>query len=517
VISKVLLYSSIDKIKYWREFTMNMKLKLILPVIVLSTIIAGMLIATLLVSGMQKDDGLVINLAGRQRMLSQKMVKEIVVFQMSRAKTGKTDSKLSADVKNTMRVFDTTLNALTVSGNAPLNLDPDNAISRFCPRAEEPAFSQLNKVGGMWNNFSAQIRSIINKPETANNKLTWVLQNNIPLLVEMNKAVEMMQKQSESKVKLLLTVQFIGVFTSIICILCSFLIIFRIIRMLHNVTEDLNIAAKEVAEGSSSIATSSQSLADGSSSQAASIEQSSASIEEMSAMTKLNAENAKSANDIMKGTRDIVVKANTAMKSLIGSMEDISKASEETFKIIKTIDEIAFQTNLLALNAAVEAARAGESGAGFAVVADEVRNLALRAAEAAKNTSELIEGTVEKISLGSDIVETANNAFTEVTESSGRAGTLIEEISNASSEQAEGIEQINKAVAEMDRVVQNTAAISEESASAAEEMSAQAEEMNSIVKALVFTLEGSHNSRNFSNGRKSFETSEVAVVDSAEF
>jgi len=156
-----------------------------------------------------------------------------------------------------------------------------------------------------------------------------------------------------------------------------------------------------------------------------------------------------------------------------------------TGKIIKTIDEIAFQTNLLALNAAVEAARAGEDGAGFAVVADEVRNLAMRAADAARNTADLIEGTVKKINEGGGLVGTTNEAFTKVAESASKVGELVGEIAAASNEQAEGIGQVNTVVTEMDNIVQRNAANAEESASASEEMSAQAEQMKDFVEELV--------------------------------
>jgi len=195
----------------------------------------------------------------------------------------------------------------------------------------------------------------------------------------------------------------------------------------------------------------------------------------------------------MKEANQVVQRANASMDQLIHSMKDISKASEETSKIIKTIDEIAFQTNLLALNAAVEAARAGEAGAGFAVVADEVRNLAMRAAEAAKNTAELIEGTGKKVSDGSRLVTTTNEEFAKVAQSAAKVGDLIGEISEASKEQSNGIEQVNIAITEMDKVVQQNAANAEESASAAEEMNAQAEQLRDYVGELVLLVTGKQN------------------------
>ncbi len=203
---------------------------------------------------------------------------------------------------------------------------------------------------------------------------------------------------------------------------------------------------------------------------------------------------------VMKEANQVVAKANKSMDELTGSMQEISHASEETSKIIKTIDEIAFQTNLLALNAAVEAARAGEAGAGFAVVADEVRNLALRAADAAKNTADLIEGTVKKTKEGSDLVNTTNEAFGEVATNASKVGELVGEIAAASNEQAQGIEQVNTAVNEMDKIVQQNAANAEESASASEEMNAQAEQMKSMVEELIAVVGASDNGESKGSG-----------------
>jgi methyl-accepting chemotaxis protein len=269
----------------------------------------------------------------------------------------------------------------------------------------------------------------------------------------------------------------------------------RISKPITWAVEGLSDAADQIASAADAVSGSSQTLAEGASEQAAAIEETSSSLEEMSSMTKQNADNARNANQLMSETKGTVARASQSMGNLTTSMREISRASEETSKIIKTIDEIAFQTNLLALNAAVEAARAGEAGAGFAVVADEVRNLALRAAEAAKNTANLIESTVKRVKEGSELVEKTDKEFGEMTASVGKSGELVGEISAASQEQAQGIEQVNKAVSEMDKVVQENAANAEESASASEEMNAQATRMKEFVEGLVRLVGGRNDNR----------------------
>jgi len=277
-----------------------------------------------------------------------------------------------------------------------------------------------------------------------------------------------------------------------------------ITRPVNRMTEGLTDSADQVASASGQISAASQSLAEGASEQAASIEETSSSLEEMASMTRQNADHSTQADQIMRETRETVEAANRSMSEVIASMEAITRSSDETSKIVKTIDEIAFQTNLLALNAAVEAARAGEAGAGFAVVADEVRNLAMRAAEAAKNTAELIDDTTAKVQEGSGLVSRTNKAFEQVSEGSDKVANLVSEISAASGEQAEGIEQVNKAVSEMDKVVQENASRAEESAAAAEEMNAQSEQLKGIIRELETLVKGSSENGS-SEGRAVFE------------
>ena len=264
-----------------------------------------------------------------------------------------------------------------------------------------------------------------------------------------------------------------------------------ITRPINRVVGLIQSGSDEVASAAEQVSSSSQSLAAGSSQQAASIQETSGSLEEISSMTKQNADHARQANSLVVETNQVIDKANGSMTQLTDAMKEISKSSEETQKIVRTIDEIAFQTNLLALNAAVEAARAGEAGAGFAVVAEEVRNLAIRAAEAAKTTSNLIDGSVKRIKDGTGLVDNTNAAFTEVSASSRKIADLVAEINAASTEQAQGIDQINKAVSEMDKVVQQNAAGAEESASASEELNAQAEQMKASITELAAIIGGS--------------------------
>ena len=263
-----------------------------------------------------------------------------------------------------------------------------------------------------------------------------------------------------------------------------------ITRPINRIIEALASGSREVSSASTQVSAASQSLAEGASEQAAAIEETSASLEEMSSMTKQNADNSSQANSLMREAKTVVDKAGISMKQVNESMDDISSSGQEIGKIIKTIDEIAFQTNLLALNAAVEAARAGEAGAGFAVVADEVRNLAQRAAEAAKNTANLIEGTITRINQGTDLVKATDDAFSEVARSSGKVAELIGEIAAASTEQAQGIDQVNQAVTQMDQVTQSNAASAEESASASAELNAQAESMLDVVGELIVLVGG---------------------------
>jgi len=261
-------------------------------------------------------------------------------------------------------------------------------------------------------------------------------------------------------------------------------------RTIRGVVSHLTNTASEVSSASRQVSNSSQSLAEGATEQAAGLEETSSSLEEMASMTRQNADNAQQANGFMQEAAGIVAGGKTAMEQVEGTIGEIKGSSDETAKIVKVIDEIAFQTNLLALNAAVEAARAGEAGKGFAVVAEEVRNLAMRSAEAARNTTELIRKSQDSSTRGVEVANQAARAMEDIATSAGKVGALISEISAASQEQAQGIDQVNTAVAQMDKVTQQNAANAEETASASEELSTQAGSLKEAVDELTKLVEG---------------------------
>lgn len=317
-----------------------------------------------------------------------------------------------------------------------------------------------------------------------------------PILSQQGKVIGMLfvgvpnTRYDEIVKEISLRVVFLGAIGLGIVLFLGWFIYSSIVTPVLNVISGLEESMRFVSDAAVEVSVAAGHVAEGANSQASSVEETSASLEELSSMTKQNAENASQAKQMMQESSQIIERVNRHMDDMSKAIVEITKSSEETGKIIKTIDEIAFQTNLLALNAAVEAARAGEAGAGFAVVADEVRNLAMRSAEAAKNTSELIENTIKAVQNGNSLTHATQDAFKSNMDSSVKIHQLVEEIAIASREQADGISSIARAIIDIDKVTQSSAVYADQSSGAAERLNKQVEGLTDHVLSLSGVVGG---------------------------
>ncbi len=460
-------------------FSLRIKLFAGLAVIVISVAINIVAVTWSLNSA--ENDAFLVNMSGRQRMLTQANAKASALG-------------LKKEAENTKKLFTQTLSAIKSGGECPTDLGM-NSFRRIPPITDSVAHNKISEIEGVAGEYwrkagelgtliqgsedrkrlGDDVGALANKLRKASDDLVLILQN----LANVNQTYIRWSTYIAGIVNLLL-ITLLGVFIQI-----------GIIGPLRRETEKLSSGAEQVNAASHEISNASQTLAEGSAEQASSLQETTATLDDLTNKTRLTADNAKVANSMAQEAKLKSDAGNSEMVSMIQAMEAINKSSEEISKIIKVIEEISFQTNLLALNAAVEAARAGEHGKGFAVVAEEVRNLAQRAASSVKESAGLIDDARHKASDGNDRARKTGKMLEEITISINKVTSVVEEITSASIEQADGISQIKAAVTRMDGITQQNAATSEEAAASSEELSAQAESLNDIVIDLNALVEGS--------------------------
>jgi methyl-accepting chemotaxis protein len=447
-----------------------------------------------------------LNLAGKQRMLSQKMTKEVMALDNG---VGSADNTLA-----TVMLFDKTLNGL---------LRGDKGLGLVSIKRASIAI-QLKKVEGLWKPFKSSIEGLIAQIEAIEKNRSYILASNVPLLKEMNKGVGLFETASAAKVVSLKKMQVGFLAATIVVFIIAWMILGRTIvrpvqevaglakaiadgdltpddirvrssdevgglaKTMNMMKDNLNEMMKKIREGATRVSGSSEELANANTDfsqriteQSGSIEETAATIEEISAGVNQNADTCRETNKVATECRNKAEEGGSVMRSMMTSIEDINSSSKEIADIISVIEEIAFQTNLLALNAAVEAARAGEQGKGFAVVAVEVRNLAHRSSKAAKEITGLIKDNLEKAQGGTQYAQMTQANLEEIIESVKKVSDQVAEISAASSEQAVGVDQVNKAISQLDQVTQQNATMLEQSTATGENMNAESSSLLDLV------------------------------------
>ena len=420
-----------------------------------------------------------VNVAGRQRMLSQRITKEALML----AHGYGDHEAIRTSLQENANLFERAQRGL-INGDAELELPPAGTPE---------SVAQLNKVLELWGGFSRQVEVVLTAEDYSDPAVVAAVEflsaKNPELLVEANKAVGLLETGSP-RTGLMAVMQ--GAIVAIAVLLTGVWLLMgrSVVRPLSDVVRRLQATSGLFESNASRVSSASLSVSHSATEQASSLEETAASLEEMSSITSSNAENAAKANDIASGARRSASDGQQSMTELITAMSEITASSAEMAKIVKNIEGIAFQTNLLALNAAVEAARAGEHGKGFAVVAEEVRNLAQRAAEAARNTGALIDETGDRVDNGMRLSEKVGSTLQTITSSTHEVADLISEIATAGAEISQGIDQINRAVTEMDQVTQSNARGAEDSANAANELRAESDRLLELTGELSALIGG---------------------------
>ena len=528
---------------------MAIRYKLGLIVAGLSLIILSMFLFTWHTTSAQKADGLVINLAGRQRMLSQKMSKEIFLY--AAATDAKQKEKLLSTASNTMKVFDATLSALAESGKAPLSLDLEGEYA-VIPKSSEPAYSQLIIVKEIWKEFSSHIIDLSTKNDDPAVCYKYIEENNIPLLTEMNKAVGMLQKLAEKKVQKLIIFQLFGLSIGIILMVTSIFQIAGIIKNLlqssdtakelkngdltkrfdtadrpknkldeldflgynlntfaqslqnsmkkiyneasnlHNSSSEMRVIAKELSDETDTSAEKTINVANNAEAMSEDMNAVAAAMEELSTNTQLIAESTSQMSETSKNIAQNADKASHISNKAVERVEtassrvdDLGNAAQKIGQVSETITDISEQTNLLALNATIEAARAGEAGKGFAVVANEIKSLANQTTEATEKIKENIDWIQGSTASTVEDIKEIAQVISEVNSIVKNISTAVDEQTNTIADISSNVSQGAEAVQEVSSNIANTSAASVEIAGDINDVSAAVTHISSNTNGIA--------------------------------
>ncbi|MBL8210857.1 MAG: type IV pili methyl-accepting chemotaxis transducer N-terminal domain-containing protein [Bryobacterales bacterium] len=420
----------------------------------------------------ERAAAVVINHAGAQRMLSQKMTKEALLLRQNSG-----DPRLLQDA---IQRFDRVLGALT-NGDAGLGIPPNR---------NRAILAQAAQVSQLWHPFRAALDRLLQSQATAADWTT-ITTGNTPLLNRMNTMVQLLEQQSTARFNRMLYLQaaVLAVLVGLIG-LCWFFLVAPLLRSLAFTTNQLQQGARYVAGAAEQVSRSSQALAADTTRQAAAIQQTSHTTAHLDAIEQKNADDTRAAVAVLQRSNEQFQAALTLLDEMIQAMNGIAAANGRISKVIKVIDEIAFQTNLLALNASVEAARAGDSGLGFAVVAEEVRSLAQRCAQAAAETTALIEETIQRSKEGRGKVDQVAASVRSIASESQSLNALLDNVDAASRQQTQGLHQILAAVRMVEQVTNANAGTAQESAAAAVELHAQSESLRHVATDLSAVVTG---------------------------
>lgn len=462
------------------QLPLSLRLSLALGSLFLLMLVS--MVATLTTVSAQKTDGLVINLAGRQRMLTQKYTKETLLA--TATPPGELRDKAHAAQGRTAKLYEATASALRDGGKTWLNADLTGEVS--LPSTGAPAIvTQLDAAAGQWQSL-VKAAATVEKAGTADSAaLGALLGASVDVLKTLNASVALYQARTDQRVHTLIWIQSGSMLLALVSFAAAVLYIVRgVTRPIEVVVADMKTGSTELAGAAESVAQSSTALAGQSSDQAARLQETTASITLMASLARENAtvsgEVGQLTGQVLSSARD----GRDSMASMKDAMARIDQSSNATAQIIKSIDGIAFQTNLLALNAAVEAARAGEAGRGFAVVAEEVRNLAQRSAEAARHSSALLIESGQNVAAGVQAVQTLESVFDDIADGAAQVSGRMSVIAGAITRQNSELGGLHDAMGHLDDLTQGGAAAAEESAAAAEQLAAQAQQIDAVARQL---------------------------------